>query len=501
MSTGQEAQGKAGATTTTTQGSALERMLGVVDALRPKTDEAKREIQESVTTLFEHILGDYENISKETPEVLDKIERVIAEIDRRLTSQLNIILHHSDFQKLEGSWRGLAHLVNGTETSDQLKIKVFNISKKEIYKQLKGKDRAGWDQTEIFKKIYEEEYGTPGGQPFGVLIGDYEFGHTGPDVQVLRGMSKIASTAHAPFLAAASSELLGMESWTELPNPRDLRKVQDSVEHAAWRSLREDEDSRYLGLAMPRYLSRVPYGSKTEPVESFDFEEDTDGSDHTKYTWSNAAYAMGANINRAFYENGWTTQIRGLESGGIVENLPSHVFPTDDGGIDTKCPTEIAITDRREKELADIGLMPLSHYKNSDYACFFGAQSLKKPAKYLDDDAQSNENLSCRLPYLFSTCRFAHYLKCMVRDKIGSFMEADELQKWLTTWIMAYVLKGGGDESLKAKKPLADARVEVKPVEGDPGNYRAVFYLRPHFQLEGLTASLRLVSNLKQKAN
>ncbi len=501
MSNAQQAGSANAAGTTTTQESALDRMLSVVDALRPKSEEAKREIQDAVSTLFEHILGDYENISKETPEVLDKIERVIAEIDRRLTSQLNLILHHADFQKLEGSWRGLHHLVSGTETSDQLKIKVINISKKEVYKQLKGKDRAGWDQTELFKKIYEEEYGTPGGQPFGVLIGDYEFGHTGPDVQVLRGMSKIAATAHAPFIAAASSELLGMESWTELPNPRDLRKVQDSVEHAAWRSLREDEDARYLGLAMPRFLARVPYGSKTEPVESFDFEEDTDGSDHTKYTWSNAAYAMGANINRAFYENGWTTQIRGLESGGIVENLPTHLFPTDDGGVDAKCPTEIAITDRREKELADIGLMPLSHYKNSDYACFFGAQSLKKPTKYLDADAQANENLSCRLPYLFSTCRFAHYLKCMVRDKIGSFMEQDEMQKWLTNWIMAYVLRGGGDESLKAKKPLADARVEVTSIEGDPGNYRAVFYLRPHFQLEGLTASLRLVSKLKQKSN
>lgn len=498
MSNASQTEGQTAAAAVTHE-SALDRMLSVVDALRPKSDEAKREIQESVTTLFEHILGDYENISKETPEVLDKIERVIAEIDRRLTSQLNIILHHQDFQKLEGSWRGLHYLVNGTETSDQLKVKVINISKKEIYKQLKGKDRAGWDQTELFKKVYEEEYGTPGGQPFGVLIGDYEFNHTGPDVQVLRGMSKIASTAHAPFIAAASSEILGMESWTELPNPRDLRKVQDSVEHAAWRSLREDEDSRYLGLAMPRYLARVPYGSKTEPVESFDFEEDTDGSDHSKYTWSNAAYAMGANINRAFYENGWTTQIRGLESGGIVENLPTHLFPTDDGGMDAKCPTEIAITDRREKELADIGLMPLSHYKNSDYACFFGAQSLKKPAKYLDADAQSNENLSCRLPYLFSTCRFAHYLKCMVRDKVGSFMEADELQRYLTNWIMSYVLKGGGDEKLKARKPLADAAVEVTSIEGDPGNYRAVFHLRPHFQLEGLTASLRLVSKLKQK--
>ncbi len=482
------------------QGGALDQLLGVVDKLKPRSEEAKREIGGQVKTLFAHILKDYDTISNESPEVLDKIERVIAEIDRQLTSQINRIIHHDQFQKLEGSWRGLFHLVSNTETSDQLKVKVFNVSKGELYKAFKGKATAGWDQTEIFKKIYEEEYGMPGGQPFGVLIGDYEFGPSGQDVQVLRGMSKVASTAHAPFIAAAGADLLDMQSWTELNNPRDLRKVIDSKAHMAWRSLREDEDSRYIGLTMPRFLSRVPYGANTEPLEAFDFEEEVDGSDHTSYCWSNSAYAFGANINRSFYENGWTTQIRGLESGGVVSNLPCHVFPTDDGGLDAKCPTEIAITDRREKELSDIGLIPLSHYKNTDYSCFFGAQSLKKPTQYLDADATSNEALSCRLPYLFATCRFAHYLKCMVRDKVGSFMEAGDLQTWLNRWITSYVVDGG-DEVVKAQKPLKEAQVEVTPIEGDPGNYRAIFRLRPHFQLEGLTASLRLVSNLKQKGS
>jgi type VI secretion system protein ImpC len=499
MSTQSNAEKSPGQTTTTTaEGSSLDRLLSVVDKLKPANDQARKEIQGAVTTLFEHILDDYESISKDSPEVLDKIEKVIAEIDRRLTNQMNLIIHHDKFQKLEGSWRGLHHMVANSETSDMLKIKVFNVSKSELVKTFKGKSVAGWDQTDIFKKIYEEEYGTPGGKPFGVLIGDYEFGPSGQDVQVLRGMSKIASTAHAPFLASASAELLDMQSWTELNNPRDLRKAIDTKNHMAWNSLREDEDSRYIGLTMPRFLSRVPYGAKTEPLDAFDFEEATDGSDHSKYCWSNAAYAFGANINRAFSESGWTTQIRGLESGGIVENLPCHVFPTDDGGLDAKCPTEIAITDRREKELADIGLMPLSHYKNSDYSCFFGAQSLKKATQYLDADATANEALSCRLPYLFATCRFAHYLKCMVRDKVGSFMEASDMQIWLNKWITSYVVDGG-DEVVKAQKPLKDARVEVTDIEGDPGNYRAVFYLRPHFQLEGLTASLRLVSTMKQK--
>ena len=492
-------QEKATATETTTQeGGALDQMLSVVDALKPKSDSARKEIESSVSTLLEHILPDFDSISKDSPEVLDKIEKLISEIDLRLTNQMNKTLHHKDFQTLEGSWRGLHHMVNSTESSDQLKVKVINVTKKELYKQLKNKDRAGWDQTELFKKIYEEEYGTPGGSPFGCIIGGYEFGAGGQDVQILRCMSKIAATSHAPFIAAASSELMSMESWTELNNPRDLRKVQDTSAFAAWRSLREDEDSRYLALAMPRFLSRVPYGAKTEPVDSFSYEEDTDGSDHTKYTWSNAAYAMGANINRSFHENGWTTQIRGLESGGIVDGLPTHVFPTDDGGIDSKCPTEIAITDRREKELADLGLMPLSHYKNSDYACFFGAQSLKKPTIYNDDDATANENLSCRLPYLFATCRFAHYLKCMVRDKVGSSMDRADMEKWLGDWITNYVLLGGGDDAAKAERPLSAAQVIVEDIEGDPGNYRATFHLQPHFQLEGLTASLRLVSKLPQ---
>lgn len=503
MSTAKQGETRVTATTTT-EGGTLDRMLSVFEALRLNGNEAKeqerKEIRDSVSTLIEQILAGHENVSQESPEVLDKIEGVIAEIDRRLSLQMNHILHHADFQKLEGSWRGLAHLVNGTKTSSQLKIKVLNVSKGEIQSQFRGKERAGWDQTDLFKAIYEEEYGKPGGHPFGVLIGDYEFGPNDADVKILRGLSKIAATSHAPFIASAAPELLGMETWTELPNPPDLSTLMDSVRHAGWRSLREDEDSRYLGLTMPRYLARLPYGAETDPVKAFAFEEDTDGSDHSRYTWSNAAYAMGANINRAFYENGWTTQIRGLESGGIVENLPIHLFPTDDGGVDAKCPTEVSITDRREKELADLGLMPLSHYKNSDYACFFGAQSLKKPTQYLDQDAQANENLSCRLPYLFSTCRFAHYLKCMVRDKIGSFMEREDMERWLNTWIMAYVLRGGGSDELKAQKPLADARVEVTDIEGDPGNYRAVFYLRPHFQLDGLTASLRLVSKLKQKS-
>jgi type VI secretion system protein ImpC len=374
----------------------------------------------------------------------------------------------------------------------------MNITKKELGKTLKKFKGTAWDQSPIFKKVYEEEYGQFGGEPYGCLIGDYYFDHGPQDVELLGEIAQVSAAAHAPFIAAANPTLMQMDSWQELSNPRDLTKIFLTPEYAAWRSLREAEDSRYVGLAMPRFLARLPYGAKTDPVEEFDFEEDTEGADHSKYTWANSAYAMAVNINRSFKMYGWCSRIRGIESGGSVEGLPTHTFPTDDGGVDMKCPTEIAISDRREAELAKNGFMPLVHKKNSDFAAFIGAQSLQKPAEYDDPDATANANLSARLPYLFASCRFAHYLKCIVRDKIGSFKERDAMQKWLQKWIMNYV---DGDpanstEETKARKPLAAAEVVVEEVEGNPGYYTSKFFLRPHYQLEGLTVSLRLVSRL-----
>ncbi|MCH7227952.1 type VI secretion system contractile sheath large subunit [Haloferula sp. A504] len=435
---------------------------------------------------------------QDNPKAPDAIEAAIADIDRRLSRQINLIIHHEKFRRLEGSWRGLAYLVENTATSDSLRIKVLNISKKEIHKQLKVRDSEEYFQTELFKKIYEEEYGTPGGQPFGVVIGDYDFGPSGQDVQVLRGMSRIAAASHTPFIGAAAADLFDMDSWAELMNAPDLRRSTAGITHVAWNSLRSDEEARYLGLTMPRVLARMPYGSATNPLEAFEFEEAADVGSGAELCFSNAIYAFGANINRSFQENGWPTQIRGLESGGIVDNLPGHAFPTDDGVIDLRCPTEIAITDRREKELADLGLMPLSHYKNCDYACFFGAQALKRPDVYMEADTQINENCACRLPYTFGVCRFAQYLKCMVRDKIGSFMKTSDLQAWLNQWLANYV-SDSDEEEVKASKPLAEARVDVADVVGSPGSYRAILYIHPHFQLEGLTGPLRVLITLKQK--
>jgi len=462
---------------------------------KPKSDRAKEAVEEAVHTLAAQALGQTALISE---DAVRSIEAIIAEIDRKLTEQVNLVLHHADFQQLEGSWRGLHYLVNNTETDEMLKIRVLNISKKDLGKTLKKFKGTAWDQSPIFKKLYEEEYGQFGGEPYGCLVGDYYFDHSPPDVELLGEIAQVAAAAHAPFISAAAPALMQMETWQELSNPRDLTKIFQTPEYAAWRSLREAEDSRYIGLAMPRFLSRLPYGARTNPVEEFDFEEDTVGAVHDKYTWSNAAFAMATNINRAFKLYGWCSRIRGVESGGAVEGLPTHTFPTDDGGVDMKCPTEIAISDRREAELAKNGLMPLIHKKNSDFAAFIGAQSLQKPAEYDDPDATANANLAARLPYLFASCRFAHYLKCIVRDKVGSFKERTDMEKWLNKWIMKYVEPNPStaSEEDKARKPLAAAQVVVEEVEGNPGYYTSKFFLRPHYQLEGLTVSLRLVTRL-----
>src|ERR1043166_7872898 len=432
---------------------------------KPKTDEAKEAVERAVRTLAEQALAQTSLIGS---DVVKSIEAIIAQIDTKLSEQINLILHHEDLQKLEGAWRGLHYLVNNTETDEMLKIRFMNINKQDLGKTLKKYKGTAWDQSPLFKKVYEEEYGQFGGEPFGCLVGDYFFDHTPPDVELLGEMSKVSAAAHTPFIAGASPTAMQMATWQELANPRDLTKIFTTPEYASWRSLRESEDARYIGLAMPRFLSRLPYGAKTRPVEEFDFEEDTGAADHSRYTWANAAYAMAVNINRSFKLYGWCSRIRGVESGGAVEGLPTHTFPTDDGGVDMKCPTEIAISDRREAELAKNGFLPLGDRKNSDFAAFIGAQSLQKPEEYTDPDATANANLAARLPYLFACCRFAHYLKCIVRDKVGSFKEKDDMERWLNNWIIQYV---DGDpknssEEVKARKPLASAEVIVEEIEG-----------------------------------
>ncbi len=423
----------------------------------------------------------------------------IAEIDRLLSAQLNEIMHHAEFQKLEGSWRGLHHLVKNSLTGPMLKIRVMSVTKKEL---LKDFERAlEFDQSNMFKKVYEDEYGTFGGAPFGALIGDYEFSNHPQDLALLEKLSGVAATAHAPFLSAASPELFGWDEYSNMTEVRDISKIFDRTEYAKWRSFRESEDSRYVGLTLPRVLGREPYGAATRPTETFRFEEEVTGKDHSKYLWSNAAYSLGTRLTEAFSMHGWCVAIRGVEGGGLVDSLPTHTFETDEGEVAMKCPTEVAITDRREKEFADNGFIPLVHCKNTDYAAFFATQSANKAKKYDTDSANSNARLSTQLQYIFAVSRFAHYLKAMMRDKVGSFMSREEAEKFLNRWISNYILDSDtATQNAKASRPLREARIDVAEIPGKPGCYKAVAFLRPHFQLDELSVSLRLVAELPAPA-
>ena len=430
------------------------------------------------------------------------INSAIAAIDKVMSKQLSAIMQHEKLQKLEGSWRGLNHLVTNSETSSQLKIRMLNLSQKELTKDLEK--AVEFDQSQTFKKIYESEFGIAGGEPYAALIGDYEFSGHPDDLDLLTNMSNIAAAGFCPFISAAAPEMFGFDSFTELSKPRDLEKIFDSAEYIKWRSFRDSEDSRFVTLTMPRVLARLPYGSDTKPIEAFNFEEsnmDSDGrqleNDHDDYCWMNAAYSMGTTLTKSYAEYGWCTSIRGAEGGGKVEGLPSHTFVSDDGDVDQKCPTEIGITDRREAELSKLGFLPLCHYKNTDHAVFFGAQTTQKPKKFDDPDATANAEISARLPYIMATSRIAHFLKVMARDKIGSFMEASDAEEWLNRWIANYVNGSpGASAEMKARFPLAAASVEVKEVPGQPGAYSAIAYMRPWLQMEELTASLRLVANI-----
>ncbi len=423
----------------------------------------------------------------------------IAQIDHLVSIQLNEILHHPSFQKLEGSWRGLKHLMDQSETGTMLKIKVLNCSKKELLKDLQRAPE--FDQSALFKKVYEEEYGVFGGAPFGALVGDYEFGKHPEDLELLEKVSNVAAAAHAPFVSASAPDLFNLDSWTSLEAPRDLAKIFDTTEYAKWKSFRQTEDSRYVALCLPRTLGRLPYGKETKPVEAFNYEEKVDGSDHSKYLWMNAAYSLATRMTNSFSQFGMCVAMRGVEGGGLVTGLPVHNFYTDEGDLAMKCPTEVPITDRREKELADLGFVPLVHCKGTDYAAFFGVQSAQKPKLYDTDAANANARLSTQLPYIMAVSRFAHYLKAMMRDKIGSFMSRADAETFLNRWITQYVVPDDtASAAAKAKCPLREARIDVSEVPGKPGVYRAVAFLRPHFQLDELTVSLRLVAELPAAA-
>lgn len=463
---------------------------------KPRTDAAKDRVESAVRTLAEQALAGTTIMGH---DAITSIESMIAALDRKLTEQVNAIIHHPEFQALESAWRGLHYLVMNSETSTDLKIKVMNASKDELRRMFSAYRGAAWDQSPLFKRVYEAEFGQLGGQPYGCLVGDYYFSHSNGDVEVLDGMAKIASAAHAPFISGTAPALFGFDSWQELTRPRDLGKIFDTPEYVAWRSLRAKDDSRYIALTMPRVLARQPYGANSQPVEEFAFEEETAGV-HDCYSWMNAAYAMAVRVNAAFKEFGWCTRIRGVQTGGTVENLPTAFFPTDEGETAVKCPTEVAISDRREGELSAAGLISLIHRKNTDQATFIGAQTLHQPKEYVDKAATANARISARLPYLFTSTRFAHYLKCMVRDWVGSTPTVDQLNRQLSDWVNQYVdmTPNVSSEEQKARQPLKGASIQITEDEENPGYYRASFEFVPHFQMEGMDVTLSMTSQLKQ---
>ena len=479
-------------TTTTLEMSLLDKIV----------QEGKMAIEPSQNPYAKQLLGQFatqiiDEGMKTSPDkgVVAMINERIAEIDTILSNQLNAIMHHADFQALEASWRGLHDMVFGTETSSRLKLRLLNVSKKDLLKDLEG--AVDHDMSILFKKVYEEEYGTFGGHPYSLLIGDYQFGRHPQDVALLERLSKVAAASHAPFISAASSALFDLKSFTELGVPRDLSKIFESAELAGWRSFRESEDSRYVGLVLPSYAARLPYGAKTLPVEGFNFEEEVDGSDHSKYLWANSAYQLGLRITDAFAKYGWSTAIRGVEGGGKVDGLTAHSYSTDEGDVVLKCPTEVTITDRREKELNDLGFIALVNSKGSNFAAFFGGQTTNKPKVYNKDNANANAAVSARLPYVLAASRFAHYLKVMMRDKVGSFQTRADVEAFLNNWIADYVLiNDNAPQATKARFPLGEGRVDVTDVAGKPGSYQATVFLKPHFQMEDLTASIRLVASL-----
>jgi type VI secretion system protein ImpC len=481
--------------------TAGQQELGLLDQIVEqgrlgKDPEARERGKSLVKEFVNQVLQGEMTVSRDTESM---INARIAQIDHLLSIQLNEVLHHSDFQKLEASWRGLKYMLDQSETSDMLKIKVLNCSKKDLLRDLQRAPE--FDQSALFKKVYEEEFGVFGGAPFGALLGNYEFGKGPEDLELLEKISNVASAAHAPFLSAAGPELFNMESFASLDAPRDIGKIFDTTEYAKWKSFRQSEDSRYVALCLPHTLIRLPYGKDNVQVDGFNYEENVDGTDHSKYLWANAAWALGARLTQSFAQYSWCASIRGVEGGGLVEGLPAHTFRTDEGDVALKCPTEIAISDRREKELADQGFAPLVHCKGTDYAAFFSVQSCQKPKLYDKEAANANARLSAQLPYILAVSRFAHYLKAMMRDKIGSFMSRSDCERFLNQWITNYVTPDdNASPSVKASHPLRDASIEVSEVAGKPGVYRAVAFLKPHFQLDELTVSLRLVAELPQSA-
>ena len=473
----------------------LEDIINNTWAVRQESERSRFKLQ--VNNFLSEVVSGTLVVSS---DLVGSIERRIAKIDELMSEQLSIVMHAPEFQKTESAWTGLFKLVQAS-TTENVKYTVLHCTKKELLKDFKS--ASDFDQSVLFKNIYESEYGTFGGTPYSAFVGDFYFDNTPQDIDLLEHISHVAAGAHAPFLSAVSPGMLSMNTFSELPYPRDLAKLFETTDYARWRSFRQTDDSRYVGLTLPQYLGRMPYGMKTVPAETFNFEECiNENSSGKDYLWINTAFELACRIVNAFEEYGWCAAIRGVEGGGLVKSLPAYNYVSHTGERLLQCPTEVAISDRREKELSDLGFIPLVYCKGTDFAAFFAVQSVNKPRLYNSDQANANAKLSSQLQYILATSRFAHYLKAIVRDKVGSFISRAECQAYLQNWIMQYVVASdNAGQETKARYPLREAYVEVVEIPGSPGNYRAIAWIRPHFQLEGLSMSLRLVADLPASVN
>lgn len=429
------------------------------------------------------------------------IRKAVAEIDKIMSKQMSAIMQNDKFQQLEGSWRGVQKVVRNTELGPQQKIKLVDYNKEELLEQFE--DAPAVDRSPLFEALYQDEFGTAGGEPYGALIGDYYFGYGDEDVALLTYMAETAAACHAPFVAAAGPDMFEYSSFESFAEGRPVAAGFDSPTYAAWNGFRDSDESRYVTLTLPSTMARLPYGANGGSAKTFDYHEldtDADGNqrpkDNSELVWSNAAYDMSLKMNDAFTAFGWCTAIRGLENGGKVDQLPNLTFKSDAGDVQQACPVETNLTDEREKELSDLGFLPLVHYKNTSHAVFIGSQTAQRPKTFVDPDATSNAAISARLPYIMAASRIAHYLKVMGRDMLGSNLEANDIKTDLQAWIDQYTNAGAMGNAERSKTPLAESTIDVIEQPGKPGAYSAVAYLRPWLQMEELTTSVRMVTKI-----
>ncbi len=474
--------------------------LGDIDTWQDSQALADATADERVTAAVQVLLQRLKKSGQQV-EKLDKslLDHHIAELDYQISRQLDEVMHHQEFQKVESQWRGLKHLIDRTDFRQNVKIELLDISKDDLRQDFE--DAPEITQSGLYGHTYIAEYDTPGGEPIGAVISSYEFDASPQDIALLRNISKVAAAAHMPFIGSVGPAFFLKNSMEDVAAIKDIGNYFDRAEYIKWKSFRDTDDSRYIGLTMPRVLGRLPYGPDTVPVRSFNYIEEVKGPDHEKYLWTNASFAFAANMVRSFINNGWCVQIRGPQAGGAVQDLPIHLYDLGTGN-QVKIPSEVMIPETREFEFANLGFIPLSYYKNRDYACFFSANSTQKPALYDTADATANSRINARLPYIFLLSRIAHYLKLIQRENIGTTKDRRLLELELNTWVRGLVteMTDPGDE-LQASHPLRDAKVVVEDIEDNPGFFRVKLYAIPHFQVEGMDVNLSLVSQMpKAKA-